>query len=63
MTWKIGHRGACGHAPENTLLSMRKALEFGVHGRHVDDSNWLTRELTNLSYWGYWPVQAPEPVK
>jgi 3,4-dihydroxy-9,10-secoandrosta-1,3,5(10)-triene-9,17-dione 4,5-dioxygenase len=33
-------------------------LEFGVHGRHVDDSNWLTRELTNLSYWGYWPAQA-----
>ena len=33
-------------------------LEFGVHGRHVDDSNWLTRELTNLSYWGYWPAQS-----
>jgi 3,4-dihydroxy-9,10-secoandrosta-1,3,5(10)-triene-9,17-dione 4,5-dioxygenase len=33
-------------------------LEFGVHGRHVDDSNWVTRELTNLSYWGYWPAQA-----
>jgi 3,4-dihydroxy-9,10-secoandrosta-1,3,5(10)-triene-9,17-dione 4,5-dioxygenase len=33
-------------------------LEFGVHGRHVDDSNWLTRELTNLSFWGYWPAQA-----
>jgi glycerophosphoryl diester phosphodiesterase len=34
--WKIGHRGACGHAPENTLLSMRKALEFGVHGVEFD---------------------------
>lgn len=34
--WKIGHRGACGHAPENTLLSMRKALEFGVHGFEFD---------------------------
>ena len=33
-------------------------LEFGVHGRQVDDSNWVTRELTNLSYWGYWPAQA-----
>jgi 3,4-dihydroxy-9,10-secoandrosta-1,3,5(10)-triene-9,17-dione 4,5-dioxygenase len=33
-------------------------LEFGVHGRQVDDSNWVTRELTSLSYWGYWPAQA-----
>ena len=34
--WKIGHRGACGHAPENTLLSMRKALELRVHGFEFD---------------------------
>lgn len=33
-------------------------FEYGVHGRHVNDKTWLTRELTNLSYWGYWPVQA-----
>lgn len=33
-------------------------LEYGVHGRHVDQSTWVTRELTNLSYWGYWPVPA-----
>jgi glycerophosphoryl diester phosphodiesterase len=26
----IGHRGAMGHAPENTLLSIRKALELGA---------------------------------
>ena len=26
----IGHRGACGYAPENTLASFSKALEFGV---------------------------------
>jgi 3,4-dihydroxy-9,10-secoandrosta-1,3,5(10)-triene-9,17-dione 4,5-dioxygenase len=31
-------------------------LEYGVHGRQVDDSQWLTRDLTNLSHWGYWPV-------
>jgi len=24
----IGHRGAMGHAPENTLLSFKKALEL-----------------------------------
>lgn len=34
--WRIGHRGACGHAPENTLLSMRKALEIGVDGFEFD---------------------------
>jgi 3,4-dihydroxy-9,10-secoandrosta-1,3,5(10)-triene-9,17-dione 4,5-dioxygenase len=33
-------------------------LEYGVHGRRVDDSTWTTRELTNLSYWGYWPFQS-----
>ena len=35
-SWRIGHRGACGYAPENTLLSMRKALELGVHGFEFD---------------------------
>lgn len=27
---KIGHRGACGYAPENTLASFQKAIELGV---------------------------------
>lgn len=36
MIWKLGHRGACGHAPENTLASMRKAIELGVHGFEFD---------------------------
>lgn len=31
-------------------------IEFGVHGRQVDDTSWLTRDLTQLSYWGYWPA-------
>ncbi|CAN5561989.1 biphenyl-2,3-diol 1,2-dioxygenase [soil metagenome] len=34
-------------------------IEYGVHGRHVDDSTWLTRDLTALSYWGYWPAVKP----
>jgi glycerophosphoryl diester phosphodiesterase len=34
--WRIGHRGACGHAPENTLASMRRAIEMGVHGFEFD---------------------------
>lgn len=32
----IGHRGAMGHAPENTLLSMEKALELGVPWLELD---------------------------
>jgi glycerophosphoryl diester phosphodiesterase len=32
----IGHRGAMGHAPENTLLSMEKALELGVPWIELD---------------------------
>lgn len=35
-TLRIGHRGACGHAPENTLASMQKALELGVQGIEFD---------------------------
>lgn len=30
MMLKIGHRGACGYEPENTLLSFKKALELEV---------------------------------
>jgi len=32
----IGHRGACGHAPENTLASIRKALELGAPCLEID---------------------------
>jgi len=32
----IGHRGAMGYAPENTLASVRKALELGVSCIEVD---------------------------
>jgi glycerophosphoryl diester phosphodiesterase len=32
----FGHRGACGHEPENTLRSVRRALELGAHGVEVD---------------------------
>jgi len=33
---KIGHRGAMGYAPENTLASFDKALELGVDGIELD---------------------------
>lgn len=32
----IGHRGAMGHAPENTLRSIHKALELGVLCMELD---------------------------
>ncbi len=32
----IGHRGAAGLAPENTLAAFRKALEFNVDGIEMD---------------------------
>lgn len=32
----IGHRGACGHEPENTLRSVRRALELGAAAIEVD---------------------------
>lgn len=32
----IGHRGAMGHTPENTLLSIRKAIELGADWVEID---------------------------
>jgi glycerophosphoryl diester phosphodiesterase len=32
----IGHRGARGHEPENTLRSVRKGFELGAHGVEID---------------------------
>jgi glycerophosphoryl diester phosphodiesterase len=36
MFYKIGHRGACGYAPENTLASFKKALELNVDIMELD---------------------------
>lgn len=33
---RIAHRGASGHAPENTLAAFRKAIEIGVDGVEMD---------------------------
>src|SRR5580698_11249186 len=35
-TLKIGHRGAAGHAPENTLLSLERGIALGVDFVEVD---------------------------
>jgi glycerophosphoryl diester phosphodiesterase len=32
----IGHRGAAGHAPENTLLSIRKAIQLSADWIEID---------------------------
>lgn len=42
---KIGHRGAKGHEPENTLPSFAKALGFGVDGVELDVHVCATGEL------------------
>lgn len=36
MTWVVGHRGAMGHAPENTFASFRKAVALGVDAVECD---------------------------
>jgi len=33
---KIGHRGACGYEPENTLASFKKAMDLGVDMIELD---------------------------
>jgi glycerophosphoryl diester phosphodiesterase len=35
-TLRIGHRGACGHAPENTLASIERAIALGCMLTEVD---------------------------
>ena len=42
---KIGHRGAMGHEPENTLCSFQKALELGVDMIELDVYVLKTGEL------------------
>ena len=36
MVVKVGHRGAAGHEPENTLRSFRKAMELGADMVELD---------------------------
>ena len=44
----IGHRGACGYAPENTLESIKTAHEMGVDWVELDVM--LTRDLTPIIF-------------
>ena len=36
MSLILGHRGACGYAPENTLEAFRLAMEMGADGFELD---------------------------
>lgn len=45
MVLKIGHRGAMGYAPENTISSVKKALELGVDMIELDVVTCKTGEL------------------
>lgn len=42
---KIGHRGAKGHLAENTLESIKKALDLGVDGIEIDVHRCATGQL------------------
>lgn len=39
---RIGHRGACGYEPENTIRSIERALE--LHVDVVECDIWLTTD-------------------
>ena len=41
----IGHRGAMGHAPENTITSVKKALMFDIDAIEIDVFRCLTGEI------------------
>ncbi|MDG2371459.1 MAG: glycerophosphodiester phosphodiesterase family protein [Flavobacteriaceae bacterium] len=41
----IGHRGAKGHAPENTIKSIQKAIDLGVDGIEIDVFRCASGEL------------------
>ncbi|MDG2491590.1 MAG: glycerophosphodiester phosphodiesterase family protein [Flavobacteriaceae bacterium] len=41
----IGHRGARGHVAENTIASIKKAMELGVDGIEIDVFRCSTGEL------------------
>jgi len=40
--WVVGHRGASGHAPENTTASFRRAVELGA--RFIETDLHLSRD-------------------
>ncbi len=41
--WTIAHRGASGHAPENTMAAFRRAVELGA--RFIETDLQITRDV------------------
>ena len=44
-TQVIGHRGAMGHAPENTISSVKKALMYDIDAIEIDVFRCLTGDI------------------
>ncbi|HWX37785.1 MAG TPA: glycerophosphodiester phosphodiesterase family protein [Candidatus Sulfotelmatobacter sp.] len=42
LVWAIAHRGASGHAPENTMAAFRRAVELGA--RFIETDLQITRD-------------------
>lgn len=62
---RIGHRGACGYEPENTLRSFEKAIELGVDMIELDVYQCASHELVvmhdndvNRTTNGHGPVES-----
>jgi glycerophosphoryl diester phosphodiesterase len=47
----IGHRGAAGHAPENTLLSIEVAIRMGVDAVELDVQQTRDAQLVIIHDW------------
>jgi glycerophosphoryl diester phosphodiesterase len=45
--WTIAHRGASGHAPENTMAAFRRAVELGA--RFIETDLQITRDAQVIS--------------
>ena len=41
----IGHRGAMGYEPENTIASIKKAIDLGADGFEIDVFRCLSGEI------------------
>jgi glycerophosphoryl diester phosphodiesterase len=48
---RIGHRGAAGHAPENTLLSIETAISLGVDAVEIDVQQTADGHLVVIHDW------------
>jgi glycerophosphoryl diester phosphodiesterase len=48
---RIGHRGAAGYAPENTILSLEKAIAIGVDAIEIDVQGTCDGQLVVIHDW------------